>query len=273
MPELPEVETILKEIAPEIVGQTVTTIITRTPRLRWPVPATLNKYIEGHAVQALKRRGKYLLFYFKTGTLILHLGMSGHLRLLKHHAMPGKHDHVDIFFAHKKHLRFNDPRRFGALLWTKNDPFTHPLLKTLGPEPLEDHFNGKYLWQTAQGRKVSIKSFLMNSKIVAGIGNIYATEALFNAGIHPLTPAGKINKTNYEQLVKACKAVLRHAIKSGGTTLRDYLKSDGTPGHFLIELKIYGKSGEPCPRCKTALQSIKICQRSTVYCKCCQILE
>lgn len=270
MPELPEVETTLRGIKPHILGQKVIDLIVRHPHLRWPIPADLKKHLKGQTVRALHRRGKYLLFEFKTGTLILHLGMSGRLCVLSKPISAQKHDHVDIHLANHKYLRFTDPRRFGALLWTSEDPMTHPLLSVIGPEPLSAAFNGDYLHLKSRGRKVPVKSFIMNSAIVAGVGNIYATEALFQAGIHPHQSAGKISLVKFQTLATAIKCVLEKAIEKGGTTLKDFMKSDGSPGYFRIELKAYGHGGEPCPRCGTTLTSTRIGQRSTVYCKKCQ---
>lgn len=270
MPELPEVETCLRGIAPHIIQQIVTTIMIRHAKLRWPITAHLEDKIKGKQLKKLTRRGKYLLFQFENGVLIVHLGMSGKLRLLPIDSKVQKHDHVDIYFSNNICLRFTDPRRFGAILWTESAA-SHPLLVEIGPEPLTANFNGKYLWHTAKQKKLPIKSFLMNSKIVAGIGNIYATEALFEAGIHPSKPAGKISLVRYQKLATAIKIILKKALKKGGTTLKDFTKSDGSPGYFRLELKVYGRSDEPCPNCKTPLKSKKIAKRSTVYCSRCQV--
>jgi formamidopyrimidine-DNA glycosylase len=197
--------------------------------------------------------------------------MSGRLRILTNPPAAEKHDHVDIYFTNGYCLRFTDPRRFGAILWTDTDPAKHPLLKNIGPEPLSEDFTGDYLWRLSRKKTTPVKSFIMNSKTVAGVGNIYATEALFIARIHPKKQAGKLSALQYEELVKAIQGVLRQAIKKGGTTLKDFRKSDGSPGYFSIELQVYGHSGSPCPRCKTKLKSLKIGQRSTVYCAKCQI--
>lgn len=267
MPELPEVETTLRGLKPHIIGQKIDEVIVRHPKLRWPIPDL--KRLEGKKVKDLKRRGKYLLVEFDNGTLILHLGMSGRICVLSEKLPPKKHDHVDIHFANKKYLRFTDPRRFGAVLWADNAD-KHPLIKEIGPEPLLPSFNGKYLLEKAKGRKVPIKSFVMNSKIVAGVGNIYAVEALFDAGIYPLKPAGKITLPQFNRLVKAIKSVLTKAIKKGGTTLKDFTKSDGEPGYFSFELKAYGREGEKCKRCKSVLKSLRLGNRATVYCGKCQ---
>lgn len=273
MPELPEVETTLRGIQSLVTNQCITHINVRHPRLRWPIPNQIKSGLNGQTVHKVTRRAKYLLFSCDTGTIILHLGMSGSLRILSEPVPPGKHDHVDIHFANHHYLRFTDPRRFGALLWTEDDPEMHPLIRHIGPEPLANSFNGDYLWQRSRKRSAPVKSFIMNSRIVAGVGNIYATEALFLAGIHPKKAAGKINKSDYAKLVHAIKNILKMAIKKGGTTLKDFRKSDGTPGYFRIELKVYGQAGEPCPTCKTTLKSLRIGQRSTVYCSQCQPIK
>lgn len=270
MPELPEVETTMRGIKPHLVRQKVVDVVVRHPRLRWPIPTNLRAKMQGQILRRIRRRSKYLLFEFDHGTLILHLGMSGRLRILSSSVAPQKHDHVDILFANGKYLRFTDPRRFGALLWTDHPPETHPLLSDIGTEPLTMAFNGDYLCEKARGKKIPVKSFLMDSKIVAGVGNIYATEALFYARIRPQSPAGKISEVQYQKLAAAVKSVLKKAISKGGTTLKDFTRSDGKPGYFYLELKAYGQGGKPCPRCKTIMKSVRIGQRSTVYCPICQ---
>lgn len=270
MPELPEVETTLRGIRPHIIGQKIANVIVRQPTLRWPIPTDLKHQLKDQVVLKLSRRGKYLLFEFKTGTLILHLGMSGHLRILLEPISPQKHDHVDLCLENKKCLRFTDPRRFGALLWTSAHPLSHSLLSSIGPEPFAAAFNGDYLFQQSRKKTLAVKSLIMDSKIVAGVGNIYATEALFKAHIRPHAPAGKLSMEQYQALAAAIKHILKKAIKKGGTTLKDFLKSDGAPGYFGIQLKVYGRGGKPCLRCKTILTALRIGQRSTVYCKKCQ---
>lgn len=269
MPELPEVETTLRGIKPHILGQKVQQIIVRHPRLRWPIPMNLEQTLAGQILQRLHRRGKYLLLQFEAETLILHLGMSGHLCIFKAQEPPKKHDHLDIIFGNGYCLRLNDPRRFGAILLSDN-PKKHPLLSTLGPEPLTEKFNSAYLWQRAQNKKTPLKSFIMDSKIVVGVGNIYATEALFMARIFPKKPAGEVTRAQYQRLVTAIKTVLSKAINHGGTTLRNFLHGEGKPGYFSLELKVYGKDGKPCPRCQAPLECMTIAQRSTVYCPNCQ---
>lgn len=269
MPELPEVETTLRGIKPHIANHAITDVIIRHPSLRWPIPLDLKNKLQGEVIRKLKRRGKYLLFEFNSGTLILHLGMSGRLKIHTTFSPPQKHDHVDICFNNQIYLRLTDPRRFGALLWT-TEPENHPLLVHLGKEPLLAECDGKYLWQNAQGRKLPVKSFIMDNKIIVGVGNIYATEALFNARIHPTTPAGKISLRQFEKLMLEIKVILKKAIQKGGTTLKDFAMPSGSSGYFQMELNIYGKSGEPCPRCYQRLKSILIGQRTTVFCAKCQ---
>lgn len=270
MPELPEVETIMCGIKPHVLGRKISSIIVRQQRLRWPVPEEIQQCLTGQTVKQLSRRNKYMLFQFAGGTLILHLGMSGRLSILPEQTPPKKHDHIDIIFNNHTCLRFTDPRRFGALLWTEQDVEQHPLLAEIGPEPLTGNFDGDHLWQRSRGRKAGVKAFIMDGRIVAGVGNIYATEALFAAGIRPQTPAGKLSRAQYQLLAAEIKAVLRSAIAKGGTTLRDFARSDGSPGYFQIELRAYGREGQPCVRCKRKLKSLRIGQRSSVYCPHCQ---
>jgi formamidopyrimidine-DNA glycosylase len=270
MPELPEVETTLNGIKPYITHQQVTNVIVREPQLRWPIPKALKTHLLHHSVQSLSRRGKYLLIQFDNGTLLLHLGMSGRLCVLSEKIAPKKHDHIDICFANHYCLRFTDPRRFGAVLWTNKDPAMHALIKHMGPEPLTEAFHHDYLWERAHKRKISIKSYIMNGKTVAGVGNIYATEALFLAHIHPERPACSVSQAEFQQLTTIIKSILKKAIEKGGTTLKDFMKPSGSPGYFAIELNAYGREGKPCPRCKTTLKMARIGQRSTVYCPTCQ---
>lgn len=270
MPELPEVETTLRGIELHIKNQKIKRVIIRNRNLRWPIPSHLNKTLKDQVITNGLRRGKYLLFTTAKGTLILHLGMSGNLRILPPKTPPQKHDHLDIEFTNHKILRLTDPRRFGACLWTDGDPLNHFLLKNLGCEPLSKDFTGHFLFQRGQQKKVAIKTFLMDSKIVVGIGNIYAAEALFAARINPNTPAGEVKLHQYEVLVTAIKKILRASIKQGGTTLKDFLHSEGKPGYFKLHLKVYGRGNQPCLNCKTKLTEIRIGQRSTVYCINCQ---
>ncbi len=271
MPELPEVETTRRGIAPHLTGQTVTRVVVREPRLRWPIPEDLDTRLRGQVIHRVERRGKYLLLGTDRGTALLHLGMSGNLRLLPANMPPGKHDHVDIELASGQCLRFNDPRRFGALLWSRNPPDTHPLLSHLGPEPLDDAFSGSYLHALAHGRRIPVKAFIMNNRVVVGVGNIYANEALFRAAIHPSRASGCISRVRYERLAGAIRTVLTDAIAEGGTTLRDFTNSSGQPGYFQQRLQVYGHSRRPCPRCGTTIRlNRRLGQRATYYCPGCQ---
>lgn len=269
MPELPEVETTRRGIEPYTKGQKVTEVIIRQPQLRWPIPPQIHE-MEGEIVFDVKRRGKYLLLETAKGTALLHLGMSGSLRVLEKGTAHEKHDHVDIVFANNKIIRLRDPRRFGAVLWTDEDPYQHKLILTLGPEPLSDDFNADYLYRKSRGRSVSIKQFIMNGQMVVGVGNIYACESLFHAGISPKREAGKVSKARYEKLVSTIKDVLSKAIEQGGTTLRDFVQAEGKPGYFQQQLNVYGRSGEDCMVCGSDVKQISQGQRSTFYCSKCQ---
>ncbi len=270
MPELPEVETSLRGIEPYIKGQRVSDVVIRQAKLRWPISRDLAKQLKGQTIENLQRRGKYILLFSTTGTVIIHLGMSGSLRILDTHIDAGKHDHIDIQFANGKLLRLRDPRRFGAVLWTRKDPLKHKLLKHLGPEPLSDEFNVDYLYEAGRHRKVAIKTLIMNSQIVVGVGNIYASESLFLAGINPQRSASRISRTRYALLVTAIKKILTDAIRQGGTTLRDFTQQDGKPGYFQQTLSVYGRSGESCKTCGASIKQITQTQRSTFYCPVCQ---
>jgi len=270
MPELPEVETTRKGIAPYVVGEIVKDIIIRERQLRWPIPTTLKRSLKNQCIRKLRRRAKYLLFYTDNGCMIIHLGMSGSLRVIDEKQTPEKHDHVDIIFETGRTLRFRDPRKFGSILWTKEDPMEHRLINHLGPEPLSDEFQADYLYARSRKRTKAVKTFIMDSCIVVGVGNIYASEALFHAGIKPTQKAGKISKARYKKLVIEIKNVLSHAIKKGGTTLRDFINGEGKPGYFKNELQVYDRAGEPCNYCKTPIKMIRQGQRSTFYCTKCQ---
>jgi len=270
MPELPEVETTRRGIEPSVVSRIISQIVVREPRLRWRVPKELPTEAAGQHVRELRRRAKYLLFDLERGTMILHLGMSGSLRVMPATTAPVTHDHVDIVLDSGLCLRFNDPRRFGSLLWTTDDPLTHPLLRSLAPEPLSDEFDADYLIRAAKGRSVAIKQLLMNSQVVVGVGNIYASEALFHAGIRPRRSAARIKRSEFEALVKSIKQVLRAAIREGGTTLRDYVNPQGMPGYFRQKLFVYERTGEPCRVCKTPVRHFVQGQRSTYFCPSCQ---
>ena len=270
MPELPEVETVCLGIAPHIEGQTIKQVIVRQPKLRWPVPEMLNQTLTGLSIQSVSRRAKYLLFSTGSGTMLLHLGMSGSLRMMSTGQEVGKHDHIDFIFNNGMMLRFNDPRRFGSVLWTTKPVAEHPLLKDLGPEPLLSDFNGELLYALSKNRKIAIKSFIMDSHIVVGVGNIYANEALFMAGIQPTRAAGHVSLTCYQKLAECIRVVLRQAIKQGGTTLKDFVNEAGTPGYFQQQLRVYGRAGLPCVKCDQPLTEIRIANRSTVFCNTCQ---
>jgi len=245
-------------------------MVVRERRLRWPVPAGLEAQVAGQTIIDVGRRGKYLLIHLPAGTLILHLGMSGSLRVLPATAPPERHDHLDVVLDDGQCLRLRDPRRFGAVLWTEGDPRRHPLLASLGPEPLGAAFHGDWLYRCSRGRRVAAKPFLMDSHVVVGVGNIYANEALFLAGIHPARAAGRIALARYERLAEAVKQVLMEAIAAGGTTLRDFVHSDGRPGYFSQHLRVYGHNGKPCEVCRHSLRQRIIGQRSTYYCPRCQ---
>lgn len=270
MPELPEVETTRRGIEPFVTGQLIRRLVVRQPSLRWPVPARLASRTRNSRILAIKRRAKYLLLTTDTGTLIIHLGMSGSLRCLDTAVPPGPHDHIDMLLDNDTLLRYTDPRRFGAWLWTEADPLKHPLLRNLGPEPLSAAFDGTTLLDAACGRKLAVKSFLMNSHIVVGVGNIYASEALFMATIHPQRSAGRISLSRYDRLATAVKQVLSNAIRQGGTTLRDFSGGDGRPGYFRQSLRVYGRTGQPCLNCATPIREKRIGQRSSFYCPRCQ---
>ena len=269
MPELPEVETSRRGIAPWMENERIEAVTVRDRRLRWPVPDQLESLLTGQTIRALKRRAKYLLFETDRGTAMLHLGMSGSLRIIDSGEPAGRHDHVDIRLANGKALRFRDPRRFGSLLWADN-PEVHPLLCDLGPEPLDGEFDGDHLWRKARGRRVAVKPFIMNASVVVGVGNIYASEALHVAGIHPKRQAGRVARERMHGLSDAIKGVLSKAIEAGGTTLRDFHGGDGEPGYFKQKLLVYGRDGEPCRQCDTAVSAIVLGQRSTYYCRRCQ---
>ena len=273
MPELPEVETTRRGIEPHIVNQTISRTTIRQPSLRWPVTENLADILLDNRVTSVERRAKYLLLYLnnnKNQALLIHLGMSGSLRICQRGDTLLKHDHVDIVFNENVILRYSDPRRFGCILWLNETPSQHKLLAHLGPEPLSDEFNADYLWQRARGKQVAVKQYVMDQKVVTGIGNIYATEALFTAGVHPNKPAGKVSKTKYALFVAEAKRILQRSITQGGTTLRDFVGGDGKPGYFAQQLLVYGRKGEECPTCSTILEEIRLSNRSSVFCRSCQ---
>lgn len=272
MPELPEVETTRRGIEPHVLGQKVSKVIVRQPQLRWPIPPELEQKLTGRVIESVSRRAKYLLLKAGDGHLMLHLGMSGRLRVLPADTPAGKHDHLDIVLANGQALRLNDPRRFGAALWISAEPKKHELLADLGPEPLSEQFNGALLHTRSRGRKVAVKNFIMDSKVVVGVGNIYASEALHQVGIHPGRAAGRVSRQRYEQLASAIKQVLEASITQGGTTLRDFVGADGGTGYYQLALAVYGKAGEACPRCGPSqhIRNRVIGQRSSFFCANCQ---
>jgi len=269
MPELPEVETIRRGIAPHLVGHRVRDLVVRTRKLRWPVPPALATGLVGREIRAVDRRAKYLLIETEAGIAIVHLGMSGVLRVLPRATPPRPHDHLDLVLDSGKMLRFHDPRRFGCWLWQPAGQ-RHGVLANLGPEPFEEAFNGDHLWRASRGRRAPVKAFVMDQRVVVGVGNIYAAEALFAAGIRPTTPAGRVTRERYERLARAVKRILGAAIERGGTTLRDFLGADGQPGYFEQELFVYGREGAACKVCGTALKAMRLGQRATVWCPRCQ---
>lgn len=272
MPELPEVETTLRGVRPYLEGQRVAALQVREPRLRYPVPPDLGATLSGQRILGLRRRGKYLLLDLEQGSLLIHLGMSGSLRVLTQAQSrePGRHDHVDLILASGTCLRLRDPRRFGAFLWLAGPAEEHPLLAGLGPEPLGDGFDGAYLHRVSRQRRLAVKAFIMDARVVVGVGNIYANEALFLAGIHPRRPCGRIGLERYGSLAGQIRSVLAAAIDLGGTTLRDFVQEDGSPGYFAQSLRVYGRAGRPCPTCAATIRQERIGQRSSFYCPNCQ---
>ena len=269
MPELPEVETTRAGLEPHLSGRVVRAATLRRPDLRWPIAGEVESLLPGQRIEAVRRRAKYLLLDTAAGSALLHLGMSGSLRVLPGDTPPRPHDHVDLVLDGGRVLRFNDPRRFGCLLWQA--PGTvHPLLQALGPEPLGPAFDGDWLFRLSRGRRAPVKTFLMDQAVVVGVGNIYAAEALFASGISPLRPAGSVSRDRYRRLAEAVRAVLGAAIQRGGTTLRDFISPDGSAGYFVQELAVYGRGGAPCPRCGARLREARIGQRASVWCGRCQ---
>lgn len=269
MPELPEVETTLRGIRPPLEGRRIAAVRVRNPSLRWPVPPAVQQ-ARGRTVTGLARRAKYLLIELGGGGLLCHLGMSGSLRLCRAAEPPRPHDHYDLVLDSGVSLRFHDPRRFGALLWWDAPAADHPLLRDLGPEPLGEDFDGDHLWRRSRGLRVAVKNFIMNAHIVAGVGNIYASEALFLAGIHPSRAAGRIARPRYRALADGIRYVLQRAVDHGGTTLRDFVGSTGEPGYFALELMVYDREGLDCFRCRAPVRRKVIGQRSSYYCIRCQ---
>jgi formamidopyrimidine-DNA glycosylase len=274
MPELPEVETTRRGIEPAMAGRVISRVLVRNPALRWPVPQEV-ALARGETVSRCRRRAKYLLIDLGDHEppdrgLMIHLGMSGSLRICDATDAPRKHDHFDLVLDNGRCVRYNDPRRFGALLWWRGAAEDHELLRNLGPEPLSDDFSGAELWRRSRNRRGAVKNFIMDGSIVVGVGNIYASEALFMAGIHPGRPAGRISAARYDGLASAIRDVLDRAIRSGGTTLRDYLDSAGRPGYFAQELLVYERQGRPCFQCGTGIRRRVIGQRSSYFCPSCQ---
>jgi formamidopyrimidine-DNA glycosylase len=270
VPELPEVETTRRGIEPHVVGRRIARLLVHDRRLRWPVDLALVSAVAGSAIRRAGRRAKYLLIETDAGTLILHLGMSGSLRVLPASTPRIAHDHVDIELDSGQTLRFNDPRRFGSLLFTTGDAALHPLLSSLAPEPLEEDFDGEYLWKVTRRRAVAIKQLIMNAKLVVGVGNIYASEALFRARIRPRRQARSLTRVQCTKLARAIKATLIMAVKVGGTTLRDYVGADGNPGYFRQKLYVYERAGQPCRVCGKPVRQFTQGARSTYWCPNCQ---
>ena len=270
MPELPEVETTRRGLEPHLRGRVIAAVAVHEPRLRWPVSPRLPALLRGQKILAVERRAKYLLLRLETGTLLLHLGMSGSLRILPVDTPRLTHDHLELRLDSGQVLRLNDPRRFGSCIYTVDAPDIHPLLRNLAPEPFDDAFNADYLCEVTRGRRVSIKQLVMNGQLVTGVGNIYASEALFRARIRPQRAARRLTPAECGALVKAIRAVLQLALRSGGTTLRDYVSADGTPGYFRRKLNVYERAGQPCRRCRTPVRQLVQGQRSTYYCPACQ---
>ena len=269
MPELPEVETTCAGIAPHITGQVLQQVTVRDHRLRWPIPDNINSLVAGQRLHKVTRRGKYILLYFDEGGLIGHLGMTGSMRIVTQDEPPAYHDHFDLCFNDCL-VRYRDPRRFGSLLWQPLPLEDHVLLAELGPEPLTEDFNVAVLYAACKGKTQPIKTLIMDSKKVVGVGNIYANEALYIAGINPKRQAGRVSKQRLGKLVEAIKQVLADAIAQGGTTLRNFVDSDGNPGYFKQQLRVYGRAHKPCRGCGEALKEVRLGQRSTVYCSHCQ---
>ena len=270
MPELPEVETTRRGIVPLVEGRTVTAVTVRESRLRQPVPENLTALLCGEELLAVGRRAKYLLFRFARGTLIVHLGMSGSLRVVPPATPFKKHDHIEITFAGERRLRFHDPRRFGLMIWSADPVEQHPLIAHLGPEPWDAAFDAAYLHASGSKRRAAVKNLIMDGHVVVGVGNIYASEALYRARVHPRRAAGRVSLARYARIVVAIREVLAEAIEVGGTTLRDFVKSDGEPGYFRLQLNVYGRTGEPCPGCHRPIRQAVIGQRSSFYCPACQ---
>lgn len=270
MPELPEVETSRRGIEPHLLNKTITEVTIRQHKLRWPIPKDLPELVTGQKIRGVCRRAKYIYLKLDNGSIIIHLGMSGSLRICTKKTPAEKHDHIDITVSNNKILRLRDPRKFGCVLWAENDINDHRLIEALGPEPLEDAFDADYLHAKANNRQCSIKALIMNSHIVVGVGNIYASEALFRAGINPKRKAGNISLPRLQKLVTAIKLTLALAIEEGGTTLRDFTGINGQPGYFAQKLLVYGRTGQECTTCSKPIKKFTQQARSTFYCPQCQ---
>ncbi|MBK1648172.1 bifunctional DNA-formamidopyrimidine glycosylase/DNA-(apurinic or apyrimidinic site) lyase [Rhabdochromatium marinum] len=270
MPELPEVETTLRGIAPALTGQRIQRLLVRDRRLRQPVSNETEALLPGQRILHLHRRAKYLLLTLEEGAVLIHLGMSGSLRLTPVITDYRKHDHIDLLLESGLSLRLHDPRRFGLFQWIPTPVTSHPLLANLGPEPLSEACDGDYLYRVARKRHLAVKNLIMDSRVLVGVGNIYANEALFLSGIHPAQAAGSISQARYQRLAIAIKQVLSAAIEQGGTTLRDFLREDGHPGYFAQSLHVYNRADKPCHQCATPIEVLRIGQRSSFYCPVCQ---
>ncbi|MBF0282968.1 MAG: bifunctional DNA-formamidopyrimidine glycosylase/DNA-(apurinic or apyrimidinic site) lyase [Magnetococcales bacterium] len=274
MPELPEVETVRRGLAARLPGKEVASVVVRRGDLRLPVPeAALREALPGSRLRQVERRAKYLMLRFDHGGVLIHLGMTGVLRVVDAAAPPQRHDHLDLIFTHGEALRFTDPRRFGAVLWAAGEPLEHPALAGLGPEPLEPSFNGAELSRRATGRRRGLRDLLLEGRVVAGVGNIYASESLFRARLHPVASCETLTPRQWNGLAEAIREVLGEAVAAGGTTLRDYQNAEGKPGYFQQALRVYGREGEPCPRCGTAIQRLVLAGRGAWYCPDCQPLK
>jgi len=272
MPELPEVETTKQGIKPHLEGQIVKQIIVRNPKLRLPVPLNMDELCAGKKITAISRRAKYILLHLTQGYVLIHLGMSGHLRIVSGDTEPEKHDHIDLMMTNGLSLRYCDPRRFGLFVYINENPHQHPLLAHLGPEPLSKDFTSDYLYKRTRNKNIPIKSLIMNNEIVVGVGNIYATESLFLVGIHPQTPAKKMTERHCHLLTVKIKQILNSAIDAGGTTLRDFYTFDGKPGYFSVSLKVYGRKKQPCFQCNEPIETVVIAGRHSAFCPQCQPL-
>ncbi len=271
MPELPEVETTLRGIEPILQGRSVVAVTVRNRRLRWPVPEALEQELTGAQILSLSRRAKYLMIRTDRGVIIIHLGMSGHLRIVDAQLPPDKHDHIDVLLDSGVALRYCDPRRFGAFLWCSEAELAeHSLFKNLGPEPFDPTFTADYLYSCSRGKTSVVKQLIMNNQVVVGVGNIYASESLYRSAINPLRQAGKISRVRYGRLVTTIVEVLQEAIAQGGTTLKDFTNHDGKPGYFAQKLQVYGRAGEACFGCGKPVKQQKVAQRSTFFCGQCQ---